>query len=162
MFYQKIWTTIKDDLMDLVRGFEKEEVNVARVNYAMIILLPEEEEAISLRKFRPISLINCSFKIISKTLNNRLESICNRLLASNQTSFVRGRFILESVVSTYEIIHEAARNKEKGIILKLDYEKVYDRVNWDFFEEMLVSRGFGRRWRDWILNMVKGVSLYQD
>jgi hypothetical protein len=162
MFYQKIWTTIKDDLMDLVRGFEKEEVNVARVNYAMIILLPKEEEAISLRKFRPISLINCSFKIISKTLNNRLESICNRLLASNQTSFVRGRFILESVVSTYEIIHEAARNKEKGIILKLDYEKVYDRVNWDFFEEMLVSRGFGRRWRDWILNMVKGVSLYQD
>jgi hypothetical protein len=148
--------------MDLVRGFEKEEVNVARVNYAMIILLPKEEEAISLRKFRPISLINCSFKIISKTLNNRLESICNRLLASNQTSFVRGRFILESVVSTYEIIHEAARNKEKGIILKLDYEKVYDRVNWDFFEEMLVSRGFGRRWRDWILNMVKGVSLYQD
>jgi hypothetical protein len=148
--------------MDLVRGFEKEEVNVARVNYAMIILLPEEEEAISLRKFRPISLINCSFKIISKTLNNRLESICNRLLASNQTSFVRGRFILESVVSTYEIIHEAARNKDKGIILKLDYEKVYDRVNWDFFEEMLVSRGFGRRWRDWILNMVKGVSLYQD
>jgi hypothetical protein len=148
--------------MDLVRGFEKEEVNVARVNYAMIILLPKEEEAISLRKFRPISLINCSFKIISKTLNNRLESICNRLLASNQTSFVRGRFILESVVSTYEIIHEAARNKDKGIILKLDYEKVYDRVNWDFFEEMLVSRGFGRRWRDWILNMVKGVSLYQD
>jgi hypothetical protein len=113
MFYQKIWTTIKDDLMDLVRSFEKEEVNVARVNYAMIILLPKEEEAISLRKFRPISLINCSFKIISKTLNNRLESICNRLLASNQTSFVRGRFILESVVSTYEIIHEAARNKEK-------------------------------------------------
>jgi hypothetical protein len=99
--------------MDLVRGFEKEEVNVARVNYAMIILLPKEEEAISLRKFRPISLINCRFKIISKALNNRLESICNRLLASNQTSFVRGRFILESVVSTYEIIHEAARNKEK-------------------------------------------------
>jgi hypothetical protein len=62
MFYQKNWTTIKDDLMDLVRGFEKGEVNVARLNYAIIILLPKEEEATSLRKFRPISLINCSFK----------------------------------------------------------------------------------------------------
>jgi hypothetical protein len=48
--------------MDLVRGFEKGEVNVARLNYAIIILLPKEEEATSLRKFRPISLINCSFK----------------------------------------------------------------------------------------------------
>jgi hypothetical protein len=62
MFYQKNWTTIKDDLMDLVRGFEKGEVNVARLNYAIIILLPKEEEATFLRKFRPISLINCSFK----------------------------------------------------------------------------------------------------
>jgi hypothetical protein len=48
--------------MDLVRGFEKGEVNVARLNYAIIILLPKEEEATSLRKFSPISLINCSFK----------------------------------------------------------------------------------------------------
>jgi hypothetical protein len=61
-------------------------------------------------------------------LNNRFEPICNRLLASNQTVFVRGRFILESVVSSHEIIHEAAKNKEKGIILKLGYEKTYDRV----------------------------------
>jgi hypothetical protein len=45
--------------MPLVRGFEKEKINMARLNYARIILIPKEDEARSLKKFRPISLINC-------------------------------------------------------------------------------------------------------
>jgi hypothetical protein len=62
MFYQRFWETIKGDFMPLVRGFETGEINMARLNYAMIILIPKEDEAKSLRKFRPICLINCSFK----------------------------------------------------------------------------------------------------
>jgi hypothetical protein len=52
-----------------------------------------------------------------------------RLLAPNQTAFVRGRFILESVVFTHEIIHDTMKKKKKGLILKLDYEKAYDIVD---------------------------------
>jgi hypothetical protein len=115
--------------MDLVKSFEEGELNIARLNYVMIVLIPKEEGAKTLKKFRPISLINCSFKIFTKALNNRIEKICDRLLPPNQTTFVKGRFILESVVSTHEIIHWAARNKEKCLVLKLDYEKAYERVN---------------------------------
>jgi hypothetical protein len=82
-----------------------------------------------LKKIRPISLINCHFKIFAKTLNNRLELICNRLLAPNQTAFVRGRYILENVASAHEILLDSVKSKKKGLILKLDYEKAYDRVN---------------------------------
>jgi hypothetical protein len=71
LFYQNVWIIIKYDLMALVRGFWKREINIARLNYAMIILIPKEEEAKDLKKFRPINLINCSFKIFSKTPNNR-------------------------------------------------------------------------------------------
>jgi hypothetical protein len=70
-------------------------------------------------------------------MNNMLESLCNRLLAPNQTAFVKGRYILESVVSAQEIIHDAVKNRQKDLVLKLDYEKAYDRVNWQFLEEML-------------------------
>jgi hypothetical protein len=80
--------------MALVRCFEKGEINITRLNYAMIIMIPKEEEGKTLKKFRLISLINCSFKIFVKALNTRLESICNRLFAPNQTAFVKGRFIL--------------------------------------------------------------------
>jgi hypothetical protein len=105
MFYQKFWPIIKKDFIAMIKGFERGKVNIARINYAMIILIPKEKA--SLKKNRPISLINCSFKIFFKVLNNRLEDICGRLLAPNQTAFVIDRYILESVVSTYAIIHEA-------------------------------------------------------
>jgi hypothetical protein len=105
IFYQKFWTVIKDDLMVVVRGSEKGEINLARLNNVRIILIPKEEGANTLKKFRPISLINYSFKIFAKALNSRLERLCARLLAPNQTTFVRGRYILESVVSAHETIH---------------------------------------------------------
>jgi hypothetical protein len=126
LFYQKFWNMIKGDLMRLIRGFERGEVNVARLNYVIITLLPKEEDDNILKKFRPISLINCSFKIFSKVVNNRLVELCDRLLSHNQTAFVRGRFILESVVSAHKIIHDIVSRKEKGLVLKLDYEKAYD------------------------------------
>jgi len=62
-------------------------------------------------------------------------------------------------VAAHEIIHEIARKKEAGIVLKLDYEKAYDRVNWDFLVEVLTSRGFSKTWIDWIINLTRGGSI---
>ena len=78
----------------------------------MITLLPKESEAKTLKKYRHISLINCSFKIFGKLLNNRLVSVANRLIVSNQTAFIKGRYILESVVAAHEIIHDIHRKKK--------------------------------------------------
>ena len=112
----KFWEVDKKDLMALFSSFDKEEINLARLNYATIVLFPKEPNATNLKKFRPISLLNCSFKIFSKALNNRLIKVCDRLIAPNQTDFIEGRFILESVGAAHEIIHEVLRNKENGII----------------------------------------------
>ena len=81
--------------------------------------------------------------IFGKALNNRLLRVADRLISKNQTAFIKGRFILESVVAAHEIIHDIHKNKERGVVLKLDYEKAYNRVSWSFLEDMLVSRGFG-------------------
>jgi len=91
-------------------------------------------------------------------LNNRLVVVVDRLIASNQTAFIKGTYILESVVTAHEIIHEVHRSKE-GVMLKLDYKKAYDRVSWSFLEDMLKSRGFGERWISWIRKVVRGGSL---
>lgn len=107
--------------MALVRAFEKNELDLERLNYAMITLIPKEHEAKHLKKFRPISLINSSFQNFAKAM---LIRVSDRLIVSNQTAFIEGRFILESAVAAHKIIHEVARKKEKGIILKLDYEKL--------------------------------------
>jgi hypothetical protein len=158
MFYQKFWLVIKEDFMALVRSFDKGDLNIDRINYARIILIPKEKGARSLKKFRPIGLINCSFKIFAKALNNRFEMVGDRLLAPNQTTFVKRGYILESIVSTHEIIHSSVKGGAKGLVLKLDYEKAYDTVDWGFLEEMLRARGFGPRWVSWVMKLVQGRS----
>jgi len=145
LFYQVFWEVIKKDLLMPVNCFSRGQLDLDRLNYGMITLIPKEPEAKTLKKFRPISLLNCSFKIFAKMLNNRLVVVADRLIASNQTAFIKGRYILESVVAAHEIIHEIHRNKEEGIMLKLDYEKAYDRVSWSFLEDTLISRGFGKK-----------------
>jgi hypothetical protein len=62
-------------------------------------------------KYRPIALTNCSFKKNSKCVTNRLGVIGEELIAPNQTAFIRGGFILESIVSAHEIIHDAVQKK---------------------------------------------------
>jgi len=104
--------------MDLVRAFEKNELDINRLNYVMLTLIPKEPDATDLKKFRPIALINCSFKIFSKALNNRLVKICDRLITYNQSAFIKGKYILESVVAAHEIIHEIAKKKKNRYYLK--------------------------------------------
>jgi hypothetical protein len=84
----------------------------------MLTLIPKETSATEMKKFRPIALINCSFKIFSKALNNRLIKIIDRLISPNQTAIIKGRYILESVVAAHEIIYEVPRKKEGGIVLE--------------------------------------------
>lgn len=136
---------IKKDLMGVVKQFEVGALNLERLNYVIITLIPKKREASHLKKFRPISMLNCRFKIFGKALNNRLSKVIDRLVAFNQTTFIKDRFISESVVPTHEIIHDVTRNKEAGVILKLDYDKAYDRARWEFLEEMLRSRGFSSK-----------------
>lgn len=78
-------------------------------------------------------------------LTNRINVVAGRLISSNQTTFIKGRYILESVVTAHEVIHSVNQKKEQGIVLKLDYEKAYDRVNWEFLMETLAKRGFGEK-----------------
>jgi hypothetical protein len=100
--------------------------------------------------------MNCSFKIFGKAINNSLTRAADRLISKNQTAF---RFILESVVAAHEILHNINKNKESGVVLKLDYEKAYERVSWSVLEDMLLSRGFGETWVSGVMKIVKGGSF---
>ena len=111
------------DFMNLVKDFEADQLNLDRLNYIIITLIPKEAEAKHLKKFRPISLINCSFKVFAKALNNRLIKLADRLICPNQTTFIKGRFILESVVAAHEIIHDIHRNKGERYNSKIRLRK---------------------------------------
>jgi hypothetical protein len=74
-------------------------------------------------------MLNCNYKIFTKVLTNRVGWVMDRLIASYQTAFIKGRYILESVVRAHEVVHNVHQGKQKGFMLKLDYEKAYHMVN---------------------------------
>jgi hypothetical protein len=119
-----------------------------RLNFSLITLIPKEVNAKNLKKFRPIALTDCCFKIFSKACTSRMSKLPDRLISTNQSAFIRDRYILENVVTAHEIIHDVHKNKEDGLILKLDYENAYDKVSIEFLEEMLKQRGLSQKWLD--------------
>jgi hypothetical protein len=129
-FYQACWLIIKKDIIQLFDDFHQGRVDISRINYGIITLLPKISDAARIQQYRPICLLNCLYKLITKTLTLRIEPYAERLIHNAQSAFMKGRNIMSGVFSLHEILHETKLRKECGIVLKLDFEKAYDKVNW--------------------------------
>ncbi|XP_028120245.1 uncharacterized protein LOC114317682 [Camellia sinensis] len=90
------------------------------------------------------------YKILSKVLANRLKLVMPRIISEEQSAFVGGRSILDGILIANEIVDWWKKTKKHGIILKLDFEKAYDSVNWSFLLSMMKNFGFGEKWLTWV------------
>ena len=95
----------------------------------VITLIPKIKEANNVKQFRPICLLNVSFKIFTRLLMNRLTLLADKIISKNQSAFIKGRYILDSAVTLHEVMHEMQSKKLKGVIFKIDFEKTYDSIN---------------------------------
>lgn len=127
--FQKCWNIVKNDVIQLFDDFHNNKVDISRLNYGIITLLPKIKEANKIQQYRPICLWNCLYKLITKVLTTRVEPYADKLINRAQTAFLKGRNILSGIMCLHEIVHETKRRKEVGIILKLDFEKAFDKVN---------------------------------
>jgi mannosylglycoprotein endo-beta-mannosidase len=96
------------------------------------------------------------YKGFTKVLTDRLTPVAKKVIGENQTGFIKGRNILEGVVILYEVMHSLVKNKGQGMIFKIDFEKAYDRVRWNFLEEVLQGKSFPQQWINWVMQIVKG------
>jgi hypothetical protein len=149
-FYQVFWDLIKPDLMALFKKFQEGVLPLHRLNFGNIILLPKKREARTIQQYRPICLLNVSFKIFTKVATNRLTTIAHNLIKPTQTAFLPGRNIMEGAVILHETIHELHTKKMDGVIFKIDFEKAYDKVNWNFLQQTLRMKGFSEKWCSWV------------
>jgi len=137
---------LKDDLMCLFEEFQVGSLNIHNLNFGTIILLPKSSEAKQIQQYRPIYLLNVSFKIISKVATNWLTKIAPRVIRPSQTTFLPGRNIMEGAVILHETLHELHKKKQNGMVFKIDFEKAYDKVCWDFMQQVLRMKGFYPTW----------------
>lgn len=158
-FYQSCWDIIKIDIIELFNDFHRGNLDVSRLNYGIITLLPKVNEANKIQQFRPICLLNCLYKWITKVLTVRISPYAEKLISREQTAFMKGRNIMSGIMALHEILHETKRQKKIGVVLKLDFEKAYDKVDWNFLFDCLRYRGFCDKWLKWIKEVVSGGSL---
>jgi len=158
-FYQHFWEAIKGDLMQMFRDLARGHLPLFSPKFDVITLIPKVQEANVIQQYRPICLLNVSFKIFTKVVTNRLNLIADKVVSPSQTTFMRGRNILEGVVILHETVHEMHRKKQSGVILKLDFEKAYDKVRWPFLFQTLRMKGFSPRWISWVKTFISGGSV---
>jgi hypothetical protein len=119
--------------MDMFTTFQKGELPLFNLKFGTIILLPKKENATQIQQYRPICLLNVSFKIFTKVGTNRISEVAHSVVKPTQTAFMPRRHILEGVVILHETIHELHKKKMNGLLYKIDFEKAYDKINWSFF-----------------------------
>src|SRR5215216_1620856 len=91
-----------------------------------------------------------------KMLTVRTEPVMGKLIDTCQTSFIKGRFIADGVTLLHEILKESKVHKQQGVILKIDFEKAYDKVNWDFLFYCCKQKGFSEDWLSWLKSVTQG------
>jgi hypothetical protein len=89
------------------------------LNFGVITLLPKKEKAVQIQQYRPICLLNVSFKIFTKVATNRITDLSLILTRPTQTAFMPGHHILEGVAVLHETVHELHRKKLDGVLFKL-------------------------------------------
>lgn len=113
------------------------------INRTLLVLIPKVDNPTSLKMYWPISLCTVTYKIITKLIANRLKAVLPDLIGRQQMSFVPGRHIIENMVVEQEVIH-TMRTKAGGMgqmAIKVNLEKAYDRLSWNFIFETLVEAG---------------------
>lgn len=136
--------------MDMFAEFYDGKLDLKRLNYGTITLLQKTKEANKIQQYRPICLLNVIYKIFTKVLMMRLETIMRKIINKSQNAFIKGRNIMDGIMCLHEILHDTKLRKENGVVLKLDFEKAYDKISWKFLKRCFEQRGFDKRWCDWI------------
>ncbi|RVW38710.1 Transposon TX1 uncharacterized 149 kDa protein [Vitis vinifera] len=156
--FQECWDVIKEDLVRVFAEFHRSGIINQSTNASFIVLIPKKSLSKRISDFRPISLITSLYKIIAKVLSGRLRGVLHETIHYTQGAFVQGRQILDAVLIANEIVDERRRSGEEGVVFKIDFEKAYDHVKWDFLDHVLEKKGFSPRWRKWMSGCLSSVS----
>lgn len=157
-FVKTAWDVIKTDVYKTIRTFWDTSQLPKGCNTALIALIPKVETPKGFHDFRPISMVGCVYKIISKVLARRLQQVMEHLVGPLQSSFIKGRQILDGALIASEIIESCKRQKTKATLLKLDFHKAFDSLSWNFLDWVQEQMGFPPKWRSWIKACVMSAS----
>lgn len=161
LFYKSFWKTTSKVLTETVQHFFKSGFRLKALNHTFIALIPKTSHSSKVEQFRPISLCNVVYKVISKILANRFKVHLDKFISPFQMAFVEGRSIHDNNIISHEImnyLHKKTGNK-CFMAIKVDLAKAFDRVEWDLLLNILANLGFCKKFIDWISQCLSTTSF---
>lgn len=149
-FYKFFFELIGQEFLDSINAaFEDNELSISQCR-GVITLIPKVDTNLkNLSNWWPITLLNVDYKIASKAIATRIEMVLPLLINSNQTGFVKGCYIGENIRLINDIFEQTKAQNNLGILLLLDFRKVFDRVEWSFIQKTLDLLNFGNNIKQW-------------
>ncbi|KAI5313939.1 hypothetical protein L3X38_043115 [Prunus dulcis] len=161
-FSHKYWGIIHNDIQGFTADLFTGQAIPKPLNSTQIVLIPKIPNPEVVSQFRPISLCNFSYKILSKILANRLKPHLPSIISPTQNAFVPDRQIQDNILVAHEVFHALKLKKSKKKFemgVKLDMNKAYDRVEWDFLEKVMQKMGFNAGWIQLVMSCVTTVNF---
>lgn len=158
-FFQRFWHTVGGSITkEVLRAFPDRNIP-DYLNKIHIVLIPEMQGPEAIVNYRPISLCNLVYKIISKIIVARIRPFLDRLICLYEAAFVRGRRGVDNFIIVQELIHSIGRTKGKNglMVIKIDLEKAYDKIEWSFIREMIFSFNLSSNLIELIMTCVSSI-----
>ncbi|GJW61068.1 putative RNA-directed DNA polymerase [Tanacetum coccineum] len=137
------WDIIKMDILRAIRWLWDNGEFSRGCNASFVTLILKVVDPMRLGNYRPISLIGCFYKIITKILTNKIKRVIGKIVGEVKNAFIEGRYILDGVLIANETMEFVNSKKRKGIVFKVDSEKAYDSIEWRYLKEIMERMGFG-------------------
>lgn len=157
-FYKMFWKDLSPLLIRALNySYEVGTLSITQRRGIIKLIPKKDSEPHFIKNWRPLTLLNCDYKIAAKAIANRIKKVIPKLINNDQTGFLKGRFIGENTRLIDNIINYASEKNIPGLLLFVDFEKAFDSLEWKFIQRTLQYFGFGPFLTNWIQTLYKNI-----
>ena len=150
-FYIAFWNEIGPKMLETFNYCKERKLLTQTQRRGVITLLQKKgKDATKIENYRPLSLLNVDYKILTKAIANRIQKHIGKVIHSDQLGFLKDRFIGEGVRKVEDIMEYCNLHGIEGCIVQLDFHKAFDSIEWPFLFNVLHENGFGNNIIEWI------------
>ena len=159
-FFKAAWNIIGEDFIKAIQAFFDKGFLPKGINSTIMALIPKNNDAATMKDYRPISCCNVIYKVISKLLANRMKGMLPLFISLNQSAFVKDRLLIENVLLASELVKSYHKDSViERCAVKIDVSKAFDSVQWSFLLSVLTALNFPERFIVWIKKCIEMASF---